>query len=320
MPSISYISTIERYHEYRDVLRELMGSILTGVGQGRVFTESEALNEAICGIGAHYPFVELLFTLDADGIQSSPNVACAKKQHRISAAAVGEDRGQRPYFLMARESESVIVTEPYLSTATGNLCLSAALKWRNTEGQLLGYIVVDIDLAETIEFLMGDITRRRFVPTFQFVYSLIALGLFAVVGILLYSAFSEVATLFSPGENGATVHLKPFGVIIFLTLGLAVFDLGKTILEEEVLMHKDIFRHSSTRRTITRFMAAILIAVSIEALLMMFKAALGEGGGLLPAVWMMFAAIGLLIGLGIYVYLGARAEEILRRQLGTHKH
>jgi len=76
-------------------------------------------------------------------------------------------------------------------------------------------------------------------------------------------------------------------------------------------MHKDIFRHSSTRRTITRFVGAILIAVSIESLLLMFKAALGEGDQLVKAVWMMLAAVGLLIGLGIYVYLGSKAEETL---------
>lgn len=52
-----------------------------------------------------------------------------------------------------------------------------------------------------------------------------------------------------------------------------MFDLGKTRLENAVLMHKDVYRHSATRRTITRFMAIILIAVSIEGLLLMFKSA-----------------------------------------------
>ena len=78
-------------------------------------------------------------------------------------------------------------------------------------------------------------------------------------------------------------------------------------------MHKDIFRHSSTRRTITRFTAAILIAVSIEALMLIFKAALGDGHNLLHAVWMMLASVGLLVGLGLYVYLGTKAEAVLMR-------
>lgn len=76
-------------------------------------------------------------------------------------------------------------------------------------------------------------------------------------------------------------------------------------------MHKDIFRHSSTRRTITRFISTILIAISIEALLTMFKASLGEQQYMQPAIWMLLAVVGLLIGLGVYVYLGAKAEKIL---------
>lgn len=144
-------------------------------------------------------------------------------------------------------------------------------------------------------------------------------GLFAVVGLLLWAAFSQVAGLFAGEMRGDALHLKPFGVIMFLTLALAIFDLGKTILEEEILMHKDIFRHSSTRRTITRFIAAILIAVSIEALLMMFRAALGTGDGMPAAVSMMLTAAGLLVGLGIYVYLGARAEVALLRQRGASR-
>ena len=38
-----------------------------------------------------------------------------------------------------------------------------------------------------------------------------------------------------------------------------------------------------------------------------YNTALGDGLGMLPAVWMMFAAV----GLGLYVYLGARAEALL---------
>ena len=69
----------------------------------------------------------------------------------------------------------------------------------------------------------------------------------------------------------------PFGVVIYLTLALAIFDLGKTTLEEEMLLYKDTLRHSSTRRTITRFIAVIIIAVSIDALLVIFKFALSGG-------------------------------------------
>ena len=85
------------------------------------------------------------------------------------------------------------------------------------------------------------------------------------------------------------------------------------------MIHKDIFRHSSTRRTITRFISTILIAISIEALLTMFKASLGEKQYIEPAILMMLAVVGLLVGLGIYVYLGAKAELLLTQtQAGKH--
>ena len=55
----------------------------------------------------------------------------------------------------------------------------------------------------------------------------------------------------------------------------------------------------------------MLIAISIEALLTMFKAALGQSEYLMPAIAMMLAVVGLLIALAIYVYLGAKAEKLL---------
>jgi hypothetical protein len=167
---------------------------------------------------------------------------------------------------------------------------------------------------------MGDSLRTRFEPFFKAVYSTISIGLFCVVGILLYSGFSELLKMLE--EPSHIESIRPFSSIIFITLGLAIFDLAKTTLEEEVLMHKDIFRHSSTRRTITRFMAAIMIAVSIEALLLMFKSAIGAGDYLTSATWMMLSAVALMVGLGLYVYLGAKAENLLmtvkRHKLGHY--
>ena len=319
MSAVSYLSTIDRYHECSHAIRELLASILTGIGRSDLFSDETSMREAMCDIATRYPFVDLLYTVDARGTQTSENIACSRKSDAGHAKAVGQDRSQRPYFLLARDCDTVVVTEPYLSTASRKLCISAALKWRDASGEVLGFIVLDIDLGGTVEFLMGDSLRKRFVPAFRLVYSVIVFGLFMVVGLLLSSAFHEVLPLFNMEYDHAEVQLKPFGVIIFLTLALAVFDLGKTILEEEVLMHKDIFRHSSTRRTITRFIAAILIAVSIEALLMMFKAALNESSPIMPAVWMMLTAVGLLVGLGIYVYLGAKAEVLLVNNKATAK-
>ncbi len=309
MSTASYISVIERYHDYRQAIHDIMASIVTGLADEKLTNSQENKIKAIKSLTEHYPFVDMFFIVDEEGIQRGNSVT-ADENSAAAANGDGVSRRQRPYFRLGKDNDDVVVTEPYLSTENRSLCISTMMKWNNN-GQNI-YLVVDADLASIVEFLMGDAQRRKFQPFFKYVYTTIVVGLFCVVATLIYSAGHELYLAVSAAVGSKDAHLKPFGVIIFLTLALAIFDLGKTTLEEEVLMHKDIFRHSSTRRTITRFVAAILIAVSIEALLLMFKAALGDGGNLIPAVWMMLAAVGLLISLGLYVYLGARAESLLR--------
>lgn len=316
MSEMSYLSVIERYHEYREAIRELLASIVTGVGDKSLCSEEGALADAVETIADHYPFVDLIYLLDGEGRQISPIVTKAGKSIE-KGHQVGTDRSQRPYFKLAKQQHGgVTISEPYFSNIARHLCISAVTHCGEDE---CVYLVVDIDLREIIEFLMGDTLRGRFNLPFKAVYSLIVIGLFSIVGVFLFSAFSEVVKLFTGMHSGDALYLKPFSVIIFLTLALAIFDLGKTILEEEVLMHKDIFRHSSTRRTITRFIAAILIAVSIESLLLMFKSALGDDKNFQGAIWMMFSAIGLLVGLGLYVYLGSRAESYLQNTYGMEQ-
>lgn len=307
MSEMSYIAVIEYYRQHQQAIQEMLGSILTGIAEQDVFDESESQKRAIQGLNERYNFVELLYTIDEAGMQLSDNHGPSKRQEKREGS--GRDRSQRPYYQLAQSRPNeVVITEPYLSTMNRSLCISASAPVFNAQQKLLGYVVIDIDLATTVEFLMGDGSRRRFGLLFRSVYSSISLGLFCVVGFLLFSSFSELKSMF---RHGMVEHIQPFGVIIYLTLALAVFDLAKTTLEEEVLMHKDIFRHSSTRRTITRFIAAILIAVSIEALLMMFKSAIGDGEHMYEAVLMMMSAVGLLVSLGLYVYLGAKAEATL---------
>ena len=306
----NYFSLLERYHDYRGAISELLRSIITGIAGKQLLGDYEKLNKILCDTSRYYPFVDILFTLDEKGIQNSENICCELKRKNHSPGIKGEDRSNRPYYKLAIQTEDAVITEPYLSNASKKLCISASIKI-SEENKTLGFIVLDIDLAETIEFLMGDMTRKRFVPLFRTTYALIVLGLFGVVIFLMLNAFQNAINIMDFNPDSEANILRPFRIIVFLTLALAVFDLGKTILEEEVLMHKDIFRHSSTRRTITRFVSAILIALLIEALLMMFKTTIGYSDNYTSGVWMMLSAVGLLIGLGVYVFLGARAEQIL---------
>jgi hypothetical protein len=305
----SYVNIIERYHDYRGMIQEMLHSILLGLSDEHLFESPERTLETLDELTKHYPFIDIVYTLDKNGIQDSPNYWFQEGKTRTDFSNRGNDLSQRPYFVMAKAKQSVVFTDPYLSVTDRVLCLSGAIPITNSSGVVSGYLVIDLDLEKSVSFLMGDSLRSRFEPFFKSVYATIAFGLFCVVGILLYSGFSELLKMLE--EPSHIESIRPFSSIIFITLGLAIFDLAKTTLEEEVLMHKDIFRHSSTRRTITRFMAAIMIAVSIEALLLMFKSAIGAGDYITSATWMMLSAVALMVGLGLYVYLGAKAESLL---------
>ncbi|NMH66840.1 PDC sensor domain-containing protein [Shewanella salipaludis] len=309
MAAMSYLSVIERYHEFEPLVHELLESILTGIGDPQLFHEGQMDLKAVADVAGSYPFVELIYLLDSDGRQVSQNIALVNRKIKLIPQGRNADRSQRPYFLNLEDEAGGYVTRPYLSHATGGLCISASRAIYRQDAQL-GILVVDVNLTRLIEFMMGDSARRRVTPLFKGVYATIVLGLFVLVALLLTTALTDIYQLLTTAREHQD-PLQPFGIIIFITLALAIFDLGKTILEEEVLMHKDIFRHSSTRRTITRFVATILIAISIEALLTMFKASLGEKQYVEPAIWMMLAVVGLLVGLGAYVYLGAKAEWLL---------
>ena len=308
MAAMSFLSVIERYHEHESVIHELLDSILLGLSDATLF-QNGLSDKVFSELAQRYPFVQLLYLLDQDGMQISDNIVLVNQKVSRLNYGFNTDRSHRPYFTgLIHLQDKRYITSPYLSNTGAGLCISASRKLTNSSGKT-EILVIDINLTQLIEFMMGDSARRKMMPIFKGVYSFIVLGLFVLVSVLMWTVIKDIYVLFSqPAKHDP---LLPFGIIIFLTLALAIFDLGKTILEEEVLMHKDIFRHSSTRRTITRFISTILIAISIEALLTMFKASLGEKQYLQPAIMMMLAVVGLLVGLGIYVYLGAKAEQLL---------
>ncbi|PWQ99339.1 PDC sensor domain-containing protein [Leucothrix arctica] len=310
MADMSYVHIIDYYHLHTESINELMDSILSGVNDASIYIDADTLQSAMSRLEEKYPFVSMLYTLDPDGKQNSPNISPNPKLSDPSP--IGKDRSHRPYFVQTNEDPTHTITSPYLSISGRSLCVSVMAKVYSDDREVIGYIVLDASLTEVISFMMGDQRRRQFNGVFKCIYAAISIGLFCVVGILFYFAMSELVSIFTAPEGETVEHYaKPFGTIIYLTLALAIFDLAKTTLEEEVLMHKDIFRHSSTRRTITRFMAAILVAVSIEALVLMFKSVMSDSGMLTGAVMMLLAAAALLLSLGAYVYLGAKAEVLM---------
>ncbi|MBY4678195.1 hypothetical protein [Marinobacterium arenosum] len=305
MSTQNHFRLLEHYRQYEATIHSLMESMMTSLNGLALLHDKNAQQQTVDYLSEAYPFVELIYSLDCGGVQLmdsaySPTVSERKRR----SLGKGSDRSQRPYVLAARaRPNAVVVTNPYLSSATHQLSISAVQHFVDPDGTDRGYLVININLQRLISYLNGDEMRSRFHHYFQGIYGFIGFMLILVSALLLYSALESLVRVFSDASSVAT---GAFGIVILITLGMSIFDLGKTILEEEVLVDKDIHHHDTTRRTISRFMAAIIIAVSIEALLLMFKSLLdgGDGGSaVINAVWMLMAAVAMLIGLGVYLKL-----------------
>ena len=146
---------------------------------------------------------------------------------------------------------------------------------------------------------MMEIVSRGVFGLASLVLMLIALAL------SLYSASLIVAALASGWSEAGPALL---GAIGYVVIAMAVFDVAKYFVEEEVIRGREMRLASEARRSLTKFVSTIVIAVFIEALVMVFR----EGSRditmvLYPAV-ILFMGILTILGLGLYQRLSADVE------------
>lgn len=60
--------------------------------------------------------------------------------------------------------------------------------------------------------------------------------------------------------------------VSYIIISVAVFDISKSFIEEEVLRDKELRSASEARKTLTKFSVVIIIAVSLEALVFVILA------------------------------------------------
>lgn len=97
-------------------------------------TFDEKLMEA-----ARYPQLEYVYLLDEKGLQISNSVcdACAfsRPQKKLfQAAQKGADQSLKNYYLYVHAGLEQYISEPYISCATGSLCITVSRKFRAADG------------------------------------------------------------------------------------------------------------------------------------------------------------------------------------------
>ena len=148
----------------------------------------------------------------------------------------------------------------------------------------------------------------RVFPIGHFTMSLVfILCGFALIGFACVLLWQSV----QPGDAGFNERLD--GVLdslALITVALAALELGETILQEEVQREAQMSAPTRVRRFLSRFMVVLVVALVIEALVLVFKFSHSAPENLPYAASIGFAAAALIVAWGVFIHLNRSAEEL----------
>lgn len=127
----------------------------------------------------------------------------------------------------------------------------------------------------------------------------------------IYSAGLIVTALRGSWEDAGSALL---GAIGYVVIAVAVFDVAKYFVEEEVIRGREMRLPSEARRSLTKFVSTIAIAVFIEGLVMVFRQSGQDIGLILYPSAVLITGIVIILGLGLYQRLSADVEQQVEAQ------
>ncbi len=257
-----------------------------------------SLNSILVGlnkIADESVYFEALYVLDNKGEQLIDGIT----RGNLKDDGKGKDRSNKAYYYRAVKEKRCIMTDPYPSTLTNELTVTASTPIYNDKSELLYVVCIDVSLSAILKIISPTSFDSLFGHTVEIIYGIFSVALFFVALGLFYHG---VEGMFSSVVSLTKMNVKEmFESTIILTLALAIFDLVKTIFEEEVLGRRHTDSNSSIHKTMVRFLGSIIIALAIEALMLVFKFSMTEPQNILHAVYLLGGVTMLLIGLSIYL-------------------
>ncbi|MCP4740191.1 MAG: GNAT family acetyltransferase [Bosea sp.] len=142
----------------------------------------------------------------------------------------------------------------------------------------------------------------------RLLYSGIAGALLLASVLLMAVAVSRTFTGFRTGEGALDTMLDGIGLVI---IAVAVADVGKFLFEEEVIADRESRRPAEARGSLTKFMTIIIVALSLESLVLITKAARDKPADILFPALLMLVAVAALVGLGLFQRLSHRVTAAI---------
>jgi len=146
-------------------------------------------------------------------------------------------------------------------------------------------------------------------PAGHLVISVLFIGCaLALIGLAGWQLWEGVSP-FNRMELAARMQAVLEGIAL-LTVAVAALELGQTIIEEEVQREAHMSAPTRVRRFLSRFLVVLIVALSIETLVLVFRASREAPEHLPYAACVGIAAAALLAAWGVFIHLNRSAEEL----------
>jgi hypothetical protein len=130
------------------------------------------------------------------------------------------------------------------------------------------------------------------------------------IGLIAYAATQQMAAFGAPEQSVGQALLDTVG---YMVIAVAIFEVAKYILEEEVIDPTQMRNAGQARRSITKFVSTISIAIFLEALVAVFQTSKGaDMSMMLYPTLLLLAGVTMVVGLGVYQRLSTAAEDQVR--------
>ncbi|MFX4233859.1 hypothetical protein ACOL24_08415 [Aliarcobacter butzleri] len=241
-----------------------------------------------------FPSLELVYIIDKHTkIQTSNNFY----RYKIDENAKNKDRSHLISKLHFTDS-NMAFSKPYISSATRSTCVTVTIKEENEIFFLDFRIDILLQKLNLIELNkpFHSVTKGFYIIAG---FSMIVLSILTI----FFSLYDFMLYIFSNHDLSLEMIFKP---IISLTLSIAIFDLAKTILEQEVFFKSYSKNSRVETKILTKFLTTIIIALSIEALIVVFKIAINDYVQMVNAFYLIAGISLILVSLTIFIYFSQK--------------
>jgi Ni,Fe-hydrogenase I cytochrome b subunit len=149
-----------------------------------------------------------------------------------------------------------------------------------------------------------DVLSRFAFGAAGLVLIILALALVGFAIVDLYHGAASTRADFADALLGAIGY-----AIGYVVIAVAVFDVAKYFIEEEVIRAREMRIAAEARRSLTKFIGTISIAVFIEALVLVVRVGKQDLANMFYPTLLLLTAILIVVGLGLYQRLSVEIEQ-----------